>query len=67
MLVLSRKTSQRIRVGDVTITVVRIGANSVRIGIDAPPSVNIARDDLLTPLATQHSPLEAPCPARPAA
>lgn len=37
MLVLSRKPGERIRIGDdVTLTIVRIGPNSVRLGIDAP-------------------------------
>ena len=44
MLVLSRKISERILIGDdITITVVRIGPNSVRIGIDAPLEMNIER------------------------
>ena len=46
MLVLSRKPGEKIIVGDVTITVVRIGPNTVRIGIDAPRSMNIVRAEL---------------------
>ena len=47
MLVLSRKTSERILIGDdIAITIVRIGPNSVRIGIDAPKSMNIVRAEL---------------------
>lgn len=46
MLVLSRKVSQRIQIGeDVTITVVDIGRNRVRLGIEAPKAVPIVRDD----------------------
>ena len=48
MLVLSRKTSERILIGDdIAITIVRIGPNSVRIGIEAPKSMNIVRDELV--------------------
>ena len=48
MLVLSRKTSERILIGDdIAITIVRIGPNSVRIGIEAPKHMNIVRDELL--------------------
>lgn len=47
MLVLSRKTSERILIGDdIAITIVRIGPNSVRIGIEAPKSLNIVREEL---------------------
>ncbi len=47
MLVLSRKAGERILIGDdVAITVVRIGPNSVRIGIEAPKSMNIVRQEL---------------------
>lgn len=47
MLVLSRKAGERIVIGDdVAITVVRIGPNSVRIGIEAPRSMNIVREEL---------------------
>ncbi len=48
MLVLSRKPGERILIGkDVQITVIRIGPNSVRIGIDAPPEMNIVREELI--------------------
>ena len=47
MLVLSRKAGERILIGDdVAITVVRIGPNSVRVGIEAPKSMNIVREEL---------------------
>ena len=37
MLVLSRKESQRIRLGDsIVITIVKISGDKVRVGIDAP-------------------------------
>lgn len=47
MLVLSRKPGERILIGeDVTVTVVRIGPNTVRLGIDAPRGKNIVREEL---------------------
>ena len=47
MLVLSRKPGERILVGnDITITVVRIGPNNVRLGIEAPRAMNIVREEL---------------------
>lgn len=50
MLVLSRKPGERILVGDdVVITVVRIGPNTVRLGISAPGHKNIVREELVEP------------------
>ena len=47
MLVLSRKQGEKILVGkDVVITIVRIGPNTVRLGIDAPSDINIVREEL---------------------
>ncbi|MDA1041399.1 MAG: carbon storage regulator [Planctomycetota bacterium] len=47
MLVLSRKQNERIRVGDsVVVTVVRVSGDKVRIGIQAPPSMRVLRDEL---------------------
>jgi carbon storage regulator len=47
MLVLSRKESQRIRLGDsIVITIVKISGDKVRIGIDAPGEVLVLRDEL---------------------
>lgn len=49
MLVLSRKVGERVLVGDkVAITVVRIGPNAVRFGVEAPEGVKILREELLT-------------------
>ena len=47
MLVLSRKAGERILIGDdVVINIVRIGPNTVKIGIDAPKTMNIVREEL---------------------
>ncbi|OUT69155.1 MAG: carbon storage regulator [Planctomycetaceae bacterium TMED10] len=49
MLVLSRRESERIRVGDsIVVTVVRLGGDKVRIGIDAPSDMLVLRDELET-------------------
>ena len=47
MLVLSRRESERIRLGDsIVITVVRVTGDKVRLGIQAPPDVLVLRDEL---------------------
>lgn len=47
MLVLSRKTGERILIGDkITITVVRISGGGVRIGIEAPEELAVVREEL---------------------
>lgn len=47
MLVLSRKPGERIWIGDnIVLTVVRLGPNNVRLGIDAPADLNIVREEL---------------------
>lgn len=47
MLVLTRKRQEQIRIGDnVTITVLRIKGQAVRIGIEAPRDVRVVRGEL---------------------
>lgn len=47
MLVLSRKESQRIRLGEsIVITVVRVTGDKVRLGIEAPRDMVVLRDEL---------------------
>ncbi|MDR1960504.1 MAG: carbon storage regulator [Planctomycetaceae bacterium] len=47
MLVLSRREGERIKIGNsVTVTIVRLGGDKVRIGIEAPSDVLILRGEL---------------------
>jgi carbon storage regulator len=49
MLVLSRKVSQSIQIGDdIEITIIATKGNSVRVGIVAPDHVRVARSELLS-------------------
>ena len=48
MLVISRKKGERFRVGDAIITIVRLGKDVVRIGIQASKDTLILRDELVT-------------------
>lgn len=47
MLVLTRKQQQQIQIGEgITITILKVKGNAVRIGIDAPADVKIVRSEL---------------------
>jgi carbon storage regulator len=48
MLVLSRKSQESIKIGDdITITICGvIGTHRVKIGIEAPPGVNVVRTEI---------------------
>ena len=47
MLVLSRKQSQQITIGeDIKITIVKLERNHVRLGIEAPRGVTVLRAEL---------------------
>lgn len=47
MLVLTRKISESIKLGDeITLTVIEINPTHVKLGIEAPPSMKIYRKEL---------------------
>jgi carbon storage regulator len=47
MLVLSRRESQRIRLGEsIVLTIVRVNGDRVRVGIEAPADVRVRRAEL---------------------
>lgn len=49
MLVLTRKRGETIKIGsNITIQVIKTSQGSVKIGIDAPPSVRVLRGELAT-------------------
>ena len=57
MLVLSRRESERIRLGDsIVVTVVKVAGDRVRLGIEAPADILVLREEL-----ERHT-VEAPLP-----
>ena len=57
MLVLSRKETESIRVGDsIVITIVRVSGDKVRIGIEAPREVPVIRNELASPAHSAPNP-----------
>jgi len=57
MLVLTRRVSESIRIGDdIVVTVVQIAPGKVRIGIEAPSGCMILREELIDRAAGRGSP-----------
>jgi carbon storage regulator len=49
MLVLSRKENERLVIdGNIIVTVVRVAGGKVRLGIEAPPEIQVRREELLS-------------------
>ena len=47
MLVLSRRETQRIQLGDsIVVTIVRVKGDRVRLGIEAPANIRVLRTEL---------------------
>lgn len=56
MLVLTRKTSESIVIGnDITVTVLEVRGDQVRIGIDAPRSVQVHREEIYQQVAQENA------------
>lgn len=50
MLLLTRRLGEKITIGeDVTVTVVSIKGNQIRLGIDAPRHIQVCREECLPP------------------
>lgn len=61
MLVLSRRVGESVVVGDeVTITVLEVRGDVVRVGIAAPRTVTVHRAELLAELATENQSSASP-------
>lgn len=56
MLILTRRIGESIRIGtDIEVAVVGINRSQVRVGIRAPDSINIVREELTRPRFESHS------------
>lgn len=61
MLILSRKESEQICLGDnIVLTIVRIANDKVRIGVVAPPEVKVLRSELEIDLSVASPTIAAP-------
>ena len=56
MLILTRRTGETITIGnDVTVTVLGVKGNQVRIGIKAPKDVAVHREEVAERIAREHA------------
>ena len=47
MLILTRRVGETVMIGDeVTVTVLRVKGNQVRLGVNAPKSVSVQREEI---------------------
>ena len=61
MLVLSRRAGESVVLGeDITVTVLEVRGDVVRVGIDAPRSVSVHRAELLAELAASNQESASP-------
>lgn len=70
MLMMTRRAGQKIVIGDgITIEVVEVAGNTVRLGVDAPRSVPVYREEIWHAVrdenraAADAAPFELPSPA----
>jgi len=55
MLVLTRKTGERIVIGDnITVTIVEVKGDSVRVAVDAPKEIKIFRGEIFDAIVAEN-------------
>jgi carbon storage regulator len=55
MLVLTRKQNEGILIGkDITITIISVDGDKVRLGIDAPKNIRVIREELLAEIGQEN-------------
>lgn len=63
MLILTRRVGQSVVIGDdIVVTVVEVRGDSVRIGVDAPRSVDVHREEVYRELQSANEQAASPAP-----
>ena len=56
MLLLSRKTDQQIKIGDdITLTIIEIRGDQVKIGVEAPKSIKVFRQEVFSAIKSENT------------
>lgn len=67
MLILTRRVGETLMVGnDVTVTVLGVKGNQVRVGINAPKSVAVHREEIFVRIQRENAASAGPLPDPPA-
>lgn len=55
MLILSRKVDEKIKIGnDITITIIEVRGDQVKIGVEAPKSVKVFRQEVFNAIQSEN-------------
>ncbi len=61
MLILTRRIGETVMIGDeVTVTVLRVKGNQVRLGVNAPKTVSVQREEIFHRIKNGNGESEAP-------
>lgn len=56
MLILTRRVGESVMIGDdITVTVLRVKGNQVRLGVNAPKSVSVQREEIFHRIQREHT------------
>lgn len=55
MLILSRKTNEKICIGEnITLTIIEVRGDQVKIGVDAPKDIKVFRHEVFTAIQSEN-------------